>query len=76
MASVISIAFPGVAWHMEAGGAHLDVETVVNLDHLAEYADPLVQICEVERVPQLVDQGFLLAFVCRCDVGLAQRPLS
>jgi hypothetical protein len=37
-------------------GAHLDVEIVVDLDHLAEYADPLVQICEVERVPELAYQ--------------------
>lgn len=59
----------------EAKCAHLDVEVVVDLDHLPEYAYPLVQICEVERVPELMDQRFLLALLCRRDVGLAQRPL-
>lgn len=37
-------------------GAYLDVQVVVQFDHLAEYAYPLVKIGEIEGVPQLVYQ--------------------
>lgn len=36
--------------------AYLDVHIVVDLDDLAENADPLIQIGEVKGIPQLVYQ--------------------
>lgn len=61
-----------------APGAYRNVYIVVELDDLAEYADPLVEVGEVERVSQLVDQGVLVRLLrfSRRALGLAMRPLS
>lgn len=59
--------------------AHLDIEIVVDFDNLPKYTDPLVEICEEERISQLVDQRVLFRLLrlwLGGKVGLAVRPLS
>lgn len=56
--------------------AYLDVQIVIDLDHLAKDADPLVQVGKVKRISQPVYKGLLLRLIERCAVGLLKRPLS
>lgn len=56
--------------------AYRDVQIIIDLDDLAEDADPLIQVGEIERVPQLVYQRLLFGLLGVRAVGLVMRPLS
>lgn len=56
--------------------AYLDVQIVIDFDHLAEDAYPLVQVREVEGVPQFVYQRLRFMLLGECAFGLLKRPLS
>lgn len=56
--------------------AYRDVQIVIDLDDLAEDADPLVQVGKIEGIPELLYQGLVLGLLGVRTVGLLMRPLS